>query len=55
MLSRQQGLSIKEIARKLDVSPSTVENQTNKALKMIRKDLVSKKMLIILLLLLASL
>ena len=55
MLSRQQGLSIKEIARKLDVSPSTVENQINKALKMIRKDLVSKKILIILLLLLASL
>ena len=55
MLSRQQGLSVKEISEQLNVSPSTVENQINKALKLIRKELVSKEMLTILLLVLASL
>lgn len=48
MLSRQNGLSIKEIADKLQISPSTVENQINKALKLIRKDLGSKEMLAVL-------
>ncbi|MDN5202172.1 RNA polymerase sigma-70 factor [Fulvivirgaceae bacterium BMA10] len=48
MLSRQNGLSVKEIAEKLSISPSTVENQINKALKLIRKDLGSKEMLAIL-------
>lgn len=45
MLSRQNGLSVREIAEKLHISPSTVENQINKALKLIRKDLGSKEML----------
>ncbi|MDN5213474.1 RNA polymerase sigma-70 factor [Fulvivirgaceae bacterium BMA12] len=45
MLSRENGLSIKEIATQLNISPSTVENQINKALKLIRKDLGAKKML----------
>ena len=50
MLSRQHGLSVKEIAEKLQISQSTVENQINKALKLIRKDLISKKILVFLLL-----
>lgn len=34
--SRDQGLPVKEIAKRLDVSPKTVENQLNKALKRLR-------------------
>ena len=49
MLSRQNGLSIKEIVERLHISPSTVENQINKALKLIRRDLGSKEILVILL------
>lgn len=47
MLSRKNGLSVKEIAERLHISPSTVENQINKALKLIRKDLGSKEMLVV--------
>ncbi|MGK7397336.1 MAG: RNA polymerase sigma-70 factor [Candidatus Cyclobacteriaceae bacterium M3_2C_046] len=39
ILSRLQGLSNKEIAEKLNTSVSTVENQMNKALKFLRKNL----------------
>jgi len=34
--SRDQGLPVKEIAKRLDISPKTVENQLNKALKQLR-------------------
>lgn len=34
--SRTQGLPVKEIARELNISPKTVENQLNKALKQLR-------------------
>ena len=36
-LSREEGLSHKEIARQLSISPKTVENQISKALKVVRK------------------
>lgn len=38
-LSRQEGLSHKEIAAKLDISTKTIENQMTKALKVIRATL----------------
>ena len=41
ILSRQQGLSYKQIAEKLEISPKTVENQMSKALKTLRKTLSS--------------
>ncbi len=34
--SRQQGMPVKEIAKELHISPKTVENQLNKALKQIK-------------------
>jgi RNA polymerase sigma-70 factor (ECF subfamily) len=34
--SRQQGMPVKEIAEELHISPKTVENQLNKALKQIK-------------------
>lgn len=38
-LSREQGLSTKEIAHKMNISTSTVENHINKALKILRQRL----------------
>ena len=38
-LKRQQGMSTKEVALELDISPKTVENYMNKALTALRKDL----------------
>lgn len=40
-LKRFEGLSIKEIAEELDISPKTVENQITKALKHLREALKS--------------
>ena len=34
--SREQGMSVKQIACEMDISPKTVENQLNKALKRLR-------------------
>ena len=39
LLSRQDGLSYREIAKKMDISVNTVENHLVKALKTIRKEL----------------
>ncbi len=39
IMSRYENLSHKEIAQKLGISTKTVENQINKALKRLRKDL----------------
>ncbi len=39
LLSRYEGLKYKEIAEKLEISVSTVENQMVKALKFLRKEL----------------
>ena len=39
ILSRYENMSHKEIAQKLGISTKTVENQINKALKRLRKDL----------------
>jgi RNA polymerase sigma-70 factor (family 1) len=50
LLSREEGLSHKEIAEKLNISVKTVENQINLALKEIRKQLISNDMLSLLLL-----
>lgn len=43
MLRRESGLTIKEIAEKLNISSSTVENQMNKAMKTIKIDLSKHK------------
>jgi RNA polymerase sigma-70 factor (ECF subfamily) len=37
ILKRQEGLSLKEIAEKLDISPKTVENQITRALKVLKE------------------
>lgn len=42
ILSRFEQLSYKEIAKNLDISPKTVENQISKALKMLRMKLQKK-------------
>lgn len=39
MLSRTEGLPHREIARQLDVSTKTIENQMTKALKILRKEI----------------
>ncbi len=39
IMSRYDGLTHKQIAEKLNISPKTVENQIGKALKKLRKDL----------------
>ncbi len=44
VLHRQHGLSIKEVAQVLNVSPKTVENQMTEAMKFLRKRLNQKKM-----------
>lgn len=41
ILSRHHGLSYKQIAEKLDISPKTVENQMSKALKLLRQALAT--------------
>lgn len=38
-LSRHAGLTYKQIAEELDISPKTVENQMSRALKMLRESL----------------
>lgn len=38
-LSRNEQLSYKEIAEKMDISPKTVENQIGKALRIVREEL----------------
>lgn len=50
LLSREEGLSHKEIAEKLNISVKTVENQITLALKTIRKQLISNDLLGLLLL-----
>ncbi len=42
ILSRFEQLSYKEIAKNLDISPKTVENQISKALKLLRNKLQKK-------------
>lgn len=37
ILKRQEGLSLKEISEKLEISPKTVENQITKALKILKE------------------
>ncbi|MGV8094101.1 MAG: RNA polymerase sigma-70 factor [Mangrovibacterium sp.] len=49
LLSREEGLSHREIAEKLNISVKTVENQINLALKKIRKHLISSDLLSLLL------
>ena len=44
VLHRQHGLSIKEVALVLNVSPKTVENQMTEAMKFLRDKLNQKKM-----------
>lgn len=44
VLHRQHGLSIKEVAQVLNVSPKTVENQMTEAMKFLREKLNQKKM-----------
>lgn len=39
ILKRHEGLSLKEIAEKLDISPKTVENQITRALKMLKAEI----------------
>ncbi len=41
VLSRHEGLSYKEIAQKLGISPKTVENQMSKAFKILRQSLAA--------------
>ncbi len=48
-LSRKEGLSNQEVAERLNISTSTVENQINKALKILRKELHEYSYIIILL------
>lgn len=47
-LSREEGLSHREVAERLNIAPKTVENQINLALKQIRKKLRSDDLLAIL-------
>jgi RNA polymerase sigma-70 factor, Bacteroides expansion family 1 len=49
-MSRQENLSHKEIAEKLDISTKTIENQMTKALKIIREALKKYGLLLFLLL-----
>ncbi len=39
ILRRHEGLSLKEIAEKLDISPKTVENQITRALKLLKAEI----------------
>lgn len=45
-LSREQGLPHKEIARIMEISPKTVENQIREAIKQIKKHLVTFNLVI---------
>jgi len=47
-LSRQEGLSIKEIASRLDISPRTAETQLAKALKYLKEELQTLSLLTLL-------
>jgi len=44
--SREEYLSVKEIAEKMNVSTSTVENQMNKALKTLRKNVKNSHLIL---------
>ena len=46
-LSRHEGLSIKEIANRLDISSRTAENQLARALKYLKEELQTFSMLIL--------
>lgn len=46
MLSRREGLSQKDISRKLDISLSTVEKHIGKALKIFKDELYEYRPLI---------
>ena len=48
LLRKQEGLSVKEIAKKLDISPRTVESHLAKALGFLKKELESISLLTIL-------
>ncbi|MGB1102226.1 MAG: RNA polymerase sigma factor [Crocinitomicaceae bacterium] len=39
ILRRQEGMSVKDIADQLDISPKTVENQITRALKLLKTDI----------------
>lgn len=39
ILKRQEGMPLKEIAEKLDISPKTVENQITRAVKLLKAEL----------------
>lgn len=39
ILKRHEGLSLKEIAEKLEISPKTVENQITRALKILKQEI----------------
>lgn len=39
VLRRQEGISLKEIAEQLDISPKTVENQITRAIKILKTEL----------------
>ena len=47
LLSRQEGLTYKEIAQHMNISVKTVENQLSKALKLLRNSLSDLRMLIL--------
>lgn len=49
ILSKQEGMSYKEISEKLNISPKTVENQMGRAFKHLREKLKNYKELLILL------
>ena len=48
LLKKQEGLSVKEIAKKLDISPRTVESHLAKALGFLKKELESISLLTLL-------
>lgn len=39
ILKRHEGMSLKEIAEKLDISPKTVENQITRAVKLLKEEI----------------
>lgn len=47
-LSKQEGLQIKEIARKLNISPRTAENHLARALKFLKEEMAGNSLLTIL-------
>ena len=47
-LSKQEGMKIKEIAAKMDISPRTAENHLAKALKFLKEELAGISLLMLL-------